>query len=397
MIAHNVPPKHRRTAATLTEVLMALLVMGIGLTSVMYIFPLSLLRAIEATKLTNATLLRMNAEARIKSSISYDPANPARTIPYGIVQDPDHNGNVWEHDGTKFVFDPLGMAVLASEGSPLAGVFGWQDQNGNGQYDGVAEAAPIERFAFGMNSMPTPPSFIQRAREFVTLPDSFVTLADLPGATFVGVGNNLTVTAEAGLGEYVGARPRVTILHASEPKSFVAVATIDSATELTLDFPIPGEYAGNIGRIIIEQPEQRYTWIATVRRFGIKPSVTIVVFFRRAIAPEDERIFVCGEPAGSYNEFYYIPSENSGLAKPPGLVVGGWMFDANNFRWWKISSLREGVSIITPTGARTGIRFNVSPEEFDPSAEIRGLGAPKGPVYAMFPRNVVEAYTLKKD
>lgn len=52
--------RHRR-GATLVEVLMALLVMAIGVTSVFTLFPLSILRSIKASQLTNAKLVAENA------------------------------------------------------------------------------------------------------------------------------------------------------------------------------------------------------------------------------------------------------------------------------------------------------------------------------------------------
>jgi hypothetical protein len=133
----------------------------------------------------------------------------------------------------------------------------------------------------------------------------------------------------------------------------------------------------------------RYTWFATVRRYGVRPSVTVVSCFRRNFAPEDERVYLCGEPAGSYNEFTLNPGDNGG-AVPPGLEPREWMFDLYTFRWWKIARVQEPDS----SGV---IRFSTDPEELDPSPRLRGVGAPSGPVYAIFPRNVVEAYTLKKE
>ena len=50
-----------RVAATLTEVLMSLLIMSVGVLSVMSLFPISLLRTINAAQTTNATLLNDNA------------------------------------------------------------------------------------------------------------------------------------------------------------------------------------------------------------------------------------------------------------------------------------------------------------------------------------------------
>jgi hypothetical protein len=53
---------NRRFGATLVEVLMALLIMGLGAVSVFTLFPISLLRSVHATQLTNSKIHKRNAE-----------------------------------------------------------------------------------------------------------------------------------------------------------------------------------------------------------------------------------------------------------------------------------------------------------------------------------------------
>ena len=50
-----------RSGATLTEVLMSLLIMSVGILSVMSLYPIALLRTIRAAQVTNATILSENA------------------------------------------------------------------------------------------------------------------------------------------------------------------------------------------------------------------------------------------------------------------------------------------------------------------------------------------------
>lgn len=54
-----------RDGATLTEVLISILVMSVGVLSVMAMFPISILRSIQATQLTNAAILRENVRQQI--------------------------------------------------------------------------------------------------------------------------------------------------------------------------------------------------------------------------------------------------------------------------------------------------------------------------------------------
>ena len=154
------PPRrsHRRGGTTLTEVLMSLLIMGIGLVSVATLFPLSVLRSIEATQQTTATSLRFTAEALIDGSgtepvyvMGSDPLEfrPNPRLPMGSVNttlrgcptaaialdpDGDHDpvandtnyhpaSHTYTYDGTDhregfYVVDPLGYWRLRQQGEP---------------------------------------------------------------------------------------------------------------------------------------------------------------------------------------------------------------------------------------------------------------------------------------
>ena len=52
-----------RSGLTLVEVLMSLMVTGIGILGVIALLPLAFVRAVQATNLTNGTILRFNAES----------------------------------------------------------------------------------------------------------------------------------------------------------------------------------------------------------------------------------------------------------------------------------------------------------------------------------------------
>jgi type II secretory pathway pseudopilin PulG len=56
-----------RSGATLTEVLMSLLIMSIGIVSVITMFPLAVLRSIQATQLTNARMMTQNTEQAFRT------------------------------------------------------------------------------------------------------------------------------------------------------------------------------------------------------------------------------------------------------------------------------------------------------------------------------------------
>lgn len=69
------PHTMAHAGVTLTEVLMSLLIMSIGISAVMVLFPISVLRSTQSTQLTNAAILKYNAEAQIRQNprLVFDP------------------------------------------------------------------------------------------------------------------------------------------------------------------------------------------------------------------------------------------------------------------------------------------------------------------------------------
>jgi hypothetical protein len=77
-----------RAGATLTEVLMAILIMAVGVISVFTLFPISVLRTIQATQQTNSKILKYNVDELVKSSPGLlttfdDPTGTAFTYAFG--------------------------------------------------------------------------------------------------------------------------------------------------------------------------------------------------------------------------------------------------------------------------------------------------------------------------
>lgn len=91
-----------RPGATLAEVLMSLMVMGIGVVSLATLFPISAARVLEATNLTNSTVLLYNAEGIVDSfpGMIHEPD--------GLATDPVTGGRTRE-SGRHFQVDPLGF------------------------------------------------------------------------------------------------------------------------------------------------------------------------------------------------------------------------------------------------------------------------------------------------
>jgi prepilin-type N-terminal cleavage/methylation domain-containing protein len=95
----------KRAGVTLTEVLMSLMIMSIGISAVAVLFPISVLRSVQATQLTNAAILKRNAQALLD-------------MRQELVFDPDGDGNFDEHIGARqelnYIVDPSGYFEMAT-------------------------------------------------------------------------------------------------------------------------------------------------------------------------------------------------------------------------------------------------------------------------------------------
>ncbi len=104
-------PMTSRTGVTLTEVLMSLMIMSIGVSAVAVLFPISVLRSVQATQLTNAAILEENARTLVEMKPE-------------LVFDPDGDGNYKEHIGArkelKYIVDPTGYYAMAANGMSYA-------------------------------------------------------------------------------------------------------------------------------------------------------------------------------------------------------------------------------------------------------------------------------------
>ncbi|RLT21206.1 MAG: hypothetical protein DWI29_02365, partial [Planctomycetota bacterium] len=89
----------------MTEVLMSMLIMSIGVSSVAVLFPISVLRSVQATQLTNAAILMTNAKALVQMRKE-------------LLFDPDGDGNldehIWNKTEQRYIVDPAGYFEIAA-------------------------------------------------------------------------------------------------------------------------------------------------------------------------------------------------------------------------------------------------------------------------------------------
>ena len=66
-LKRDIVNSQKRTGVTLTEVLMSLMIMSIGVSAVAVLFPVSTLRAIQANQLTHGAIVKYNVEALLQA------------------------------------------------------------------------------------------------------------------------------------------------------------------------------------------------------------------------------------------------------------------------------------------------------------------------------------------
>jgi len=109
-----------RGGVTLTEVLMSLMIMSIGVASVATLFPIAALRSAQATKMTNGAIVKYNVEALIKArpELVFDPDGDFLA---STATSPSYWRRMTEHfrgGGEKnYIIDPSGYMNAASGGS----------------------------------------------------------------------------------------------------------------------------------------------------------------------------------------------------------------------------------------------------------------------------------------
>ncbi len=276
---------------------MSLMLMGIGVVTLATLFPISILRSVQATQLTNAAILRYNAEAQIglMPSLVHDPDG---------VDDPAVNGDRFEEHyrspaNRDYIVDPLGWVIVANDGG-AADSFGPLLRRFHGGRLRYVESNGIPGLQVGEQTVPPDTRTEDDAEEWVTLPDSWTfqidgvpTASNLSGAAPYRV----TMPIDVDLNNIpFDANPdrspsRLVLFDSTGRLSHTrAVINIDPATG-DVDFTPAVSGTFNLGQVRIETKERRYTWLLTVRKHGDgKADVDVVVFFRRTFSPEDEQV-----------------------------------------------------------------------------------------------------------
>ncbi|MHC4880945.1 MAG: hypothetical protein ACYTGL_31220 [Planctomycetota bacterium] len=295
---------------TLTEVLMSLMIMGIGVVSIATLFPLSAQRALQATHMTNATVLRYNAEAVTQS-------NPA------IVFDADGDG-IWNARGN-YVVDPLGFQEMQPLYDLLGSTSNAERTRFGNRFD-IGQDGDPDNDTLSWWPPPRHPGIaslsLENARSLVTLPDTFeentqgfpesfnLTSITLPPESVlenIDVGtDSFRVTVFDITGRFSEVRDLEDFNHNGAVDSSLGESDkngdgilediVISGQTVTWTTPLPPLFditANGIGRVVIESPRSWYSWILTVRARASGPAnIDVVVYFKRGFSLDAEQVYV---------------------------------------------------------------------------------------------------------
>jgi len=398
---------------TLVEVLMSMLVTGIGVLSVITLLPLSFIRAVQATNLTNGTILRYNAEGQIdvnprlllrwQPNSSYaagdvivlttSPPTSLKCTAAGTsgLQAPAiwntaagattaDNGVVWTAAAAgayntpsgpssypqPFVVDPLGWNTLGAVQGSLGNNAGTVDPQAVLRFNGEATSQTA-------------------AAQLVTLSDSWIEQARGPVTAFTQGQIAPPIAGSATLSgpdlSAVGVPPQVVtrVVLLDQTGKFAHTRLVNSITSPAVSWPssdpLPNGFTPVSARV--ETQEMRYTYLLTVQPNGGTSNVSVTVFFRRSLTPNDEQVY---QTTG--NDGVQTPFIVKYTGAKPFTKKGGFLFDCYFGRWYRITNITND----------TGSQMSVYVDQPRPQTD---LALPNSGTFgSVFMRGVVDVFPL---
>lgn len=396
-----------RTGATMTEVLVSILIMAIGVFSVIGLFPMATLRSIRATQLTQAAILKKNAETVLGYSreVGQFAVNPQAQpwLSPNPMYDPRLNGL---GNSPRMVFDPVGWHLVGQANF----ADGFQSAN-----DADLTLGPILRLNGGTEfnaNIATVTADERIAAYRLATGDTWINVSETNQVTYTAGSLSATIggASAAGLTPGIG-NPLSRVLlfdltgRSCQTRPIVSVAAGDvvSWDEASLVAPV-ATWNTNLGEDIndngvydgplpagftpvsarIQSQDRRYTWIMTLPVPG--RYVHVAVFFNRAYDPADELVYDCVPVGGEDDNGNGVldPGEDdngNGILDPVQLdfsvdnfdaaaVAAGlpqfvrrnsFALDAVNLEWYRVETINgTKMTVTTLDGRRTDeLRFAI--------------------------------------
>lgn len=337
---------HAPRGSTLTEVLMAILIMSIGVVSVATMFPLSLMRSVQANQLTAGTILRYNAQAQLET-------NPMLVFyPEGLrstTAQPDVDPNFIKHFNKKYMVDPAGFFAIQSQQASLKGTFG---------NDGAATPAPVGEILRypgfdvtnldlnGDSTKGTVDDGLIAGRIVTGLPDSWKNVVEADVVSIPTDRKSVVLASTVDLsdvilGPTVKYRAVVFDAEGKHSQSRELTGATSATRTLTWKDRLPSRI-GTPSKVRIDVHESKYTWMLTVRRQPLGAAdIDVVVFDKRPFVAKDEQVFTNGSSKPVFTLNSRTATVQFNTANRPWLRKGGWVLDLQNAHWYRVQGIRE--------------------------------------------------------
>ena len=367
-----------RRGVTLTEVLVSILIMSIGVISVAALFPIAVLRSAQATTLTSATILKQNAESIVNSfpELVHDPDGDSQPDAFGDDQ------GIREHFSKNYIVDPLGFYLSRADGR--------KPEIDAKRFGGVAAAysapnANSEQFVWDLCSLPdnfeeviggiVDDSLINvESRQASTGNASDVTVLEVTFLEMAGalegyLASDLSIYGTVDVDEDLNGNGR---LDSGEdqngnnkldlPFSFTStVQEVDSNGTATIlapsaDFDLS---VTPISHVQLNVRDRKYSWMLTVRKNSEgEANGNIAIFFKREFSADDEEIHTAYQYStdsdgktvgpeetqpGSTTIRFAPQGDESSRDSPwsPLVRTGSYVLDVDNMHWYRVKSVTE--------------------------------------------------------
>jgi prepilin-type N-terminal cleavage/methylation domain-containing protein len=452
MTDDNVDITNDRQGVTLVEVLMSLMIMSIGVSAVAVLFPISMLRALQATQLTNAAITKYNVETLLD-------------VRPRLIFDPDNDGNLVEHfrrrNVRNYVIDPVGFYTHLADGAagaaatfgndgtgPAGNIIRWGGglaaTDGRGPGASAAHANAVRMIALNLaNQGDGWETQVDTQAGSVTTPGQVPLLTDndlsqVPTSALAlptnGSGGYLVEDPEfyrivlfSENGKFSQSFPLLSLDNATKVayytedlnndgsldsgEDFNMNGALDSRT-LPFEFRVdqdndgvlePGEEIAS--RVLLQSRKvSDFSWMLNVRRRsdGLARSVDVVVRFNDGVDIADERLFEATFLAGT--RFVGVRKAGGAIPAEPNIRKGKFIFDATNGVWYRIQDVQEPPLISPPAvpwgtydylvTVETSIRASegVGSDGFDngslDGSDTNSFGG------AMFPAGIIDVYPM---
>ena len=405
-----------RQGATLTEVLVALLILSIGLVSLATLFPLATIRSAKAVQMTTAADMRYNAEAFLDrfpdslktltaNALALDPPKYAPGIPFVIDPDLNDKGNVILGDkadsNTRLYRDYFGVQSR----TPVSAISVWPH---------IARLPAPDTASLA--------SLSQSVDTFNTLYTLRLTGANAPTLTTTSL--TLPATMQTELSRTVSGPQQLPLVRLVFESRDGRAAQIRRPTQLTgttfqWTQALPNDFlpsnttspkAALVARIELQQV--RYTWLLAVRPIPNTDlfDVDAVSFFLRPRTmepaatrdPYSEQLFQVWSyqrPNGSngangqmdtrfglqagQSQYVVVANGND----QPVIRKGSFLVDGENNRWYRIANVKEAF----PAVGQWLVYLDRPVIESNKAVDANGAPTKN---WVMFPRGVVDVYPL---